>query len=189
MEISQAFQKAGGFGKYQVLSFILLAAARNYGQFPIYGFAFVGLMPETAIVEDNQIYECWSKQKNDWTNCTRESICSGESDPFLRGTRIRNWHHQLKLMCDYGSRQELEVAMEETISFYMIGYFLGMILFPIPDIYGRKTPLIVTLILTIIGQILTVYGTSLQIKSIGIFIQGFLHIKNNLCFITLFEVV
>ena len=72
LDISKAFEKVGGFGRYQKMAFILFAIVRNFGCFPIYGFAYVSLIPEISVIHENIEYQCWSDYAKDWVKCNRQ---------------------------------------------------------------------------------------------------------------------
>lgn len=75
------------------------------------------------------------------------------------------------------------------VKYYFVGWFSGMVIFPMGDINGRKPMLTVLIFIAILANYQVVYSKNLQIKAIGLFLQGFFHIRTNLSYVYLFEVV
>ena len=74
-------------------------------------------------------------------------------------------------------------------SVYFIGFVGGLFLLPFPNLLGRKGSLKYIMSIYAVASALSIYGPNLFIKTIGMFIQGFLHIKNTLSFTHILEMV
>ena len=72
-------------------------------------------------------------------------------------------------------------------SSYYIAFGLGIVFMTIPDKYGRKTTLIVTLFFNQIGYALALFYPDIYVKIVGLSIMGFMHIKSSLSVCQLFE--
>lgn len=74
-------------------------------------------------------------------------------------------------------------------SAYFIGFSFGIVFFTLPDAIGRKKTMWILLPALIVASSLSVFGESIYIKSIGFFVQGFLHLKIMLSYSHCFELV
>lgn len=74
-------------------------------------------------------------------------------------------------------------------SMYFYGFACGLVFFTMPDSIGRKGTMKILLPPFIMACSLSIYGNSILIKSIGFFIQGFLHLKIMLSYTHMFELV
>ena len=74
-------------------------------------------------------------------------------------------------------------------SVMLLGYILGAVLFPMPDIFGRKKVIRATFLIQIVTNLIIVFGNSMTVKAIGFFFYGFFHTKNSVCFVYLYEIV
>jgi MFS family permease len=69
-----------------------------------------------------------------------------------------------------------------TVSFYYIGFALGIMLFFMPDKFGRRKSMLILCVPLIATNFILTYATQREIKAAAFFILGFLHIKITLCF-------
>ena len=74
-------------------------------------------------------------------------------------------------------------------SVYFIGFVVGLFMLPFPNLFGRKGSLNYIMTIYAVASALSIYGTTLFIKTIGMFIQGFLHIKCTLSITHILEMV
>ena len=108
--------------------------------------------------------------------CQAEEICkhlSGELDlgknmKFEVDTGyhyyINNWQQSLNLMCTPKSK------IAAVSSFYFVGFIFGLALFPLPNLLGRKKSMSLIMLVYIMASALTLYGNSLFLKTVGMFI-------------------
>lgn len=89
---------------------------------------------------------------------------------------IINWQVTLDLACE-----DLN-EVNQALSYYFIGYGLGFIFFFFPDAFGKRNSMIFAIITQQIGCTLSLFATDLKIKSIGLFLQGFFHLKTTLSY-------
>lgn len=115
-------------------------------------------------------------QGTNWLRCTKSMICNNTKNITYKVDKTRpdyfeNWYTKDKLICENPSKYA-QVGFA-----YFIGYFCGVVLFPLPDALGRKGSLI--LILTIYSVALAIQLTydDMWIKKLSYFIQGLLHIR------------
>ena len=64
---------------------------------------------------------------------------------------------------------------------------MGILLFPTPDLYGRKRMITIAALMSVVGCWLTMAGPTKLLKSVGYFVLGFFHIRGSLCYIMSFE--
>ena len=74
-------------------------------------------------------------------------------------------------------------------SMYFVGFALGIVFFTLPDAIGRKRAMWVLLPPYILASSLSVYGKTIEQKMMGMFFQGFLHLKIMLSYSHCFELV
>lgn len=72
---------------------------------------------------------------------------------------------------------EDDLTVKKTNSFYFIGFALGALFFPFPDLLGLKATMNIVLPINVFGAYLVNFGNTLALKSIGYFVLGFGHIK------------
>ena len=74
-------------------------------------------------------------------------------------------------------------------SFFFIGFGFGLLLFFLPDTFGRKYAFNCVLPFHLLGNFLTVYGNTAGLKSLGFFIMGVFHLKITLSYTYILELV
>ena len=84
---------------------------------------------------------------------------------------LYNWYLSIDLKCNTDD----EIA--SIPASYFFGYGCGLMLFFLPDKFGRKMTMNMVLPLYIISSHITVYGKTINAKKLGFFLQGYLHIK------------
>ena len=70
-----------------------------------------------------------------------------------------------------------DLTVHKTNSYYFIGFALGALFFPFPDLIGLKSSMNIVLPINVFGTYLVVFGQTLDLKSLGYFILGFGHLK------------
>lgn len=73
------------------------------------------------------------------------------------------------------------------MSMYFYGFACGIILFPLPDKLGKKATMTWLMIPFVLASALAVFGTTIEEKSVGLFLQGFLHLKIMVSYAHMFE--
>jgi len=74
------------------------------------------------------------------------------------------------------------VSYTSITSSYFFGYGLGIIFFFLPDTLGRKGTMNIFVSLFTIGCYFATYSKDITHFKIGFFLNGFLHLKSNLCY-------
>ena len=74
-------------------------------------------------------------------------------------------------------------------SVYFICYAIGVALFMLPDLIGRRNTLMTTLTVYCIAGYLVVFSDNIHLKTIGYALQGWFHVKSTACFVQLTEIV
>lgn len=70
-----------------------------------------------------------------------------------------------------------------------VGYGIGMLMFFIPDLLGRKSSMLIMLFFNIIGGYLSVFCVDVDLKKMGFFLIGMFHLKISLSYIYISEFV
>ena len=70
-----------------------------------------------------------------------------------------------------------------------LGFMVGVIFFPLPDIIGWRATMRFLLIPYIFAVGTVAYADSIESKTAAFFLQGMLHVKNMLTFTYIFELV
>lgn len=86
-------------------------------------------------------------------------------------------------MCDS------QVEIKKTVSAYFVGFVTGLPLMVLPDSIGRKNSMNLALVLAVFSVYLIIYGSSMNMKKIGFFIQGIFHLRITISFTHLIELV
>jgi len=74
-------------------------------------------------------------------------------------------------------------------SLYFLGFGIGIILFFMPDKFGRKQTMNIVLPLYAISTAIGTFSPNLVLKSISYFVNGFLHISITCAFTHMYELV
>ena len=75
------------------------------------------------------------------------------------------------------------------VSMYFIGFGFGILLYAMPDYYGRRPTLILSMTGYLVAITLLLFNTSMHYRSIALFMIGFFHMKNTSSFVLCFESV
>ena len=75
------------------------------------------------------------------------------------------------------------------VSLYFIGYGAGIVLFFIPDYFGRKVAMNTTLPITMTASALVIFSNNLKVMKAGTFILGVFHLKSTCSFTHAVELV
>lgn len=94
-----------------------------------------------------------------------------------------NWYVTMDLMC------EPQGSVPKIGSIFFVGYGIGVILFFLPDNYGRKGSMMLTLPGLIFSQYLVLYTKNIFYIKVGFFLQGFFHLKMSNSYTHLLELV
>jgi MFS family permease len=94
---------------------------------------------------------------------------------------LDNWYKQMNLLCV--EQQKLTLFM----SMFFYGFATGAILFPLPDKLGKKKAMTILMGLFVVFSGLSVFADTLLLKSVGLFFQGFLHVKITLSYAHMFD--
>jgi len=88
-----------------------------------------------------------------------------------------NWYVTMDLMC-------LDpLTYMSSISWFLIGYGAGIVLFFLPDLLGRRYVMMRGLIIVNIWVMyIGTFSNNLQLLKIASFVHGFFHIKNTVCY-------
>lgn len=109
--------------------------------------------------------------------CTKEQVCQFKKFSNIELTYrprkinegyIENWWVQYDLIC------KSQTEIKGCVSFFFVGFVVGIPSLFLPDQLGRKKALGWTLFISVIANYLVTYGESLEIKKMGFFIMGVL---------------
>lgn len=70
-----------------------------------------------------------------------------------------------------------------------LGFLFGVFFFPLPDAIGRKKTMILMLIPYMVTNAMVAYGDTIFIKTLGMFMQGVLHIRITLSYTHMYELI
>ena len=74
-------------------------------------------------------------------------------------------------------------------SLYFLGYGVGIIFFFLPDLKGRRGSMKYILPIYSIAHYMTVFPKNLEIRALGLFLQGIFHLKVSLSYTHMLELV
>ena len=164
-----ALIKAGGFGRFQLLSLFCLASIRNMGLISVYVYAVL-----TQPVE----YVCRQSASVPFESCSFESICLQRKSnlqgfEFMANVNdvsyFQNWLVKDDLMCVSSIDTNLVVV------FYYFGFLFGLIFFVLPDKIGRKPSMTIMIAFNVVATAMTLFSSNQTVKSAGYFIIGMMH--------------
>ena len=87
-----------------------------------------------------------------------------------------NWYVDNDMMC------ETQTRISSIVSAYFFGYFVGVFFFFMPNTYGRKPSMVLSLTCYTLGSGLIAYGNSIEKKTLGFFLLGVFHLKITLSY-------
>ena len=96
---------------------------------------------------------------------------------------FENWFVSMNWICEDSN------VYNGIASYYFVGYFIGIILFWMPDTLGRKTTMNFLLPNYVIATAMVIFSHSMLVKSIGFFLMGFFHLKISLSYSHGFDLV
>ena len=122
-------------------------------------------------------------------DCTIEEICilrlAGIKDFYTPDKSysqyVYNWFVELDMTC------LSESEMVEFTSMFFVGFAAGLVLFPMPEKLGIKKTMSILMPLFCVFSGLSVFGQSIHVKEVGLFMQGFMHMKIMLAYSHMFE--
>jgi MFS family permease len=181
--VDLAVKRVGGFGRYQLLMTILMALFRNAGMSIVYG---------VPTFTTQQKYFCSTVEGvSPKVICERELICERleqglyvdyEVDKSDIGY-IYGWEEEMNLLCVDPTQ------VSAMTSLYFVGFGVGIILFPMPDMYGRRPSLLISMFGYLVSIVTLLQFPSMTMRSIALFGIGFFHLKNSASFVYCFELV
>lgn len=74
-------------------------------------------------------------------------------------------------------------------SCYFIGFGIGAVLFPLPDLYGRRKTLILSMVGYLMAIVMLLFSSTIFMRSASLFLIGFFHLKNSISYVVCFESV
>ena len=74
------------------------------------------------------------------------------------------------------------------VTYYFIGFGFGVIFYPIPDLYGRKTALVFAMTGYLAAFALLLLNPSFQSRSISLFLIGFFHLRSTSSFVLCMDI-
>eukprot|EP00347_Sterkiella_histriomuscorum_P011630 403371714 len=162
ISIDKGFERAGGFGRYQIYALIFGICLLSNNCFLIYNISLFQSYPE---------FQCLNQTTNIWEFCPREQACLMGRDEwrpdFSASTSIHNWVEQLDLFC----RPQSDIGFLGTSLF--AGILFSMIfVIPMSDRYGRKPMLVLNAILGTLAQGAFLFFNSLSSFYILMFMMG-----------------
>ena len=87
----------------------------------------------------------------------------------------------------------LECTPRSQISFmtscYFIGFGVGIFLFPMPDLYGRKPSIFFSMVGYLVAMVICLFTKTILWRSISLFLIGFFHLRSTTSFVMCFDVV
>ncbi|CDW84962.1 solute carrier family member 5 [Stylonychia lemnae] len=128
IDVDKAFEKVGGFGRYQLYSLIFGVCLISNNCFLLYNISYFEQYPN---------FKCFNNETQAWNACTRQEACSlAKKDwqpDYSSQNSIHNWVEQLELYCN----------SESQIGFLGSLFFAGLLtsmflVIPFSDKYGRK---------------------------------------------------
>ena len=177
-----AVKRVGGFGRYQFLCTVIMALFRNAGLSIIYG------VPTLVAQQD---YLCRTVPDAPLEACETDNICAllakgdfveYEVDKTAIGY-LQAWEEEMNLMCVPRSQVSFMTSC------YFIGFGVGIILFPLPDLYGRRKALLVSMAGYLVAITMLLFFKSMTMRSISLFLIGFFHLKNSSSYVLCYETV
>jgi hypothetical protein len=127
--VDEAYEKCGGFGRFQKISAVFLILCMSLSQCFLYSFPFLELIPK---------FECRKSIEDSYIPCGAKDVCALKNESLWRiiwedRETVYNLVLQLDLKC------ESEMILGLFGSLFLAGIVLGSVtLTRIGDTYGRK---------------------------------------------------
>lgn len=128
-------------------------------------------------------YLCRNTVYEPFDHCSLETVCQKRGDLEFEfkvdkedPEYFENWLERFDMMC----MDKFDVNF--VVSYFYIGYLIGIVTFIMPDSIGRKKTIILFFILSMSGHSLVLFCRNPIFKSVGFFLIGFAHIKNSCSF-------
>ena len=180
--VDLAIKQVGGFGRYQFLVTLIMALFRNAGQSIVYGVP-------TLVAQ--QEYLCRTEPGEPMLPCQTSDICAlRESGGFVEYEADKEalgyldaWEIEMDLMCVERSQVSFMTSC------YFIGFGAGIILFPLPVLYGRRKALMLSMAGYLVAITMLLFIPTIAMRSISLFMIGFFHLKNSSSYVLCFEVM
>jgi len=181
INLEQAFDTVGGFGRYQVFATIAMMITRNSGFYLFNAFPYLVM---------DQKYECRDNATGVYSSCTAEQICD-ESGPTVTYRvdksyeyYLNNWFTEMDMVCFS------EQAISSMLTLFFVGFAIGgLVMYPLPDKYGRRKSMLFDYALNLICQIGVLAIPQYSTRAFLFGGIGFFQIKNSLSYVWLFESV
>lgn len=156
---------------------VCLCILRNSGMYFTYGFGYLTVKP-TYLCREGDLF----------SQCDAATICNSDTLEWKYDTAasgyIENWAQQMSLTCV----SEAKVGL--MITAYFVSYAVGgLLLFPLPDRWGRRKTFALFGGLSILGQFLILLVPNYTARLCGYCLMGVSGIKNSACYVWLFDLV
>ena len=132
-EVNDAYDKAGGFGKFQWYTFFAIIFTMMSGGFVTHGIAYLELVPhEPGYICTNKVTGAESECDPEFY-CTRKDLYDYKVDYEAEKENLYNWYTKLDLACLPRSATSY-IGISASI-----GVFVGCLFIPrLGDLYGRR---------------------------------------------------
>lgn len=177
--LEHAYEEMGGFGRFQWFSTIMLVIARNSGNFMYYGFAYLTM---------EQMYLCRFDPSMPFESCSaKEVICpalsSGNEQLEYEVDEsyeyyLDNWFVQMNLICTPKVKVSLMISY-----LYMALGVAGLLLFAMPDRFGRKFTMVTNLTVHVAAQYIILFSSTLGMRSFGLILFGCAQLKQTVSYV------
>ncbi|CDW90772.1 solute carrier family member 5 [Stylonychia lemnae] len=162
VDMDQALELCGGFGKFQLIGSTFLMMAMVSSAFFLYSFAFLEHKPQ---------YQCLNQETQIWETCLSLQFCNNPDVQwrinFEDGESIHNLIEQLNFHC------EPDYKLGLFGSFFLLGIVVGCFtLARAGDIYGRRRIFIIGMVSQIIVCTTILFSTSIYFDYVLLFLIG-----------------
>lgn len=142
-----------------------------------------------------QSFDCRDNSLAQWKECETEYICTrrqienGAASEFEYRLNtdaddyLNNWYVTRDLMCTP------KIDYIFICSLYYIAYGIGIIIFFVPDYFGRKVTMNINLPIYMVATAVVVFSNDMQTMKIATFVLGFFHLKSTCAFTQAVELV
>ena len=96
---------------------------------------------------------------------------------------VKGWEEEMDFICEDPSKVSF------MSSCYFIGFGIGMMLFPIPDLFGRRPAISYSVFGYLVAMGLLLLVPTIEARSAALLAMGFFHLKNSSSYVMCFELV
>ena len=184
IEMDDVIRRTGGFGRFQILTTLILTLSFTSGGYVIYCIPLLEYMPED--------YFCRTSTTAPWEPCDHDAYCSAQySHSDLRRVdydspySLHNWVEQLDIYCTNG----FELGVLGAV--YYLGYLIGNAIFVTPsDVYGRKWFVFAGCMLHSVAYLAMLFSKSLYLNYFLVLMCGTASpMRSNICYVMALEFV